>query len=162
MREPITEQMKIHEQWYEDAKTQTLATLSEFLRHLSEDYQHDYGTVCHALSAAAVATCWAMNRSPGANGGITGFQSGCVMWGFVQHWLSTNGPLKMVHYENMIYPQYARDFEKTITQDTADWLKTKARRVLDERGDGMDDEVRAHMELVASGYVPFGYIVSER
>src|SRR5690349_20327046 len=71
---PITEESGEHKQWYVDAHApeMTLETLPEFLRHLTEDYHHDYGTICHALAAGAIATAYAMDRSP--QGGITGFQ----------------------------------------------------------------------------------------
>ena len=36
----------------------------------------DYGTVCHAIALSAVART--------AQGGITGFQAGAVMWEFIK------------------------------------------------------------------------------
>ena len=80
----ITEEMKIHEEWYKQAKEQTLETLPAFLNHLINDYGHDYGTICHAIAAGAIGAAYALERSP--QGGITGFQAGCIMWCFIRHW----------------------------------------------------------------------------
>lgn len=80
----ITEEDKVHLEWYKQASKQTLETLPSFLKNLMEGYNHDYGTVCHALAAGAVATAWAMNAHD--NGGITGFQAGAVMWEFIKGW----------------------------------------------------------------------------
>lgn len=51
MRLEITEEMNIHEEWYADAENQTMDTLLPFLNHLMNDYNHDYGTIVHALIA---------------------------------------------------------------------------------------------------------------
>lgn len=63
-KKSITEQDKIHEEWYKEASEMTLENLPEFLRKLTEDYSHDYGTICHAISAAAAAAAWAVEKSP--------------------------------------------------------------------------------------------------
>ena len=123
----ITEEDGVHKQWYIDARAQSLATLPEFLRHLSYDYAHDYGTICHAIAAAGIAAMWAVERSP--SGGITGFQSGCIMWEVIRAWGSfPEGPKRMVSYEDMLYPQYAHKFEKVISQNTWDWLIAEAKK----------------------------------
>ena len=54
MKQQITEEMKIHDGWYKEAKKQTVETLPEFVRHLTEDYSHDYGTICYAVEAGAI------------------------------------------------------------------------------------------------------------
>lgn len=163
-KQVITEADNVHAQWFVDAKTQTLATLPEFLRHLSQDYAHDYGTICHALSAAAVAAATAMDKSE--TGGITGFQAGCVMWGFVAHWLGeVDKPMRLMKYENLLYPQYATDFAKTVTPDTARWVKEQAKAKLAEVRDGDDfisPTVVAHWRALANGILPFGFTVEER
>jgi hypothetical protein len=97
MKTNITEDMHIHEQWYEEAKKQTLTTLPEFCRSLSEDYHHDYGTICHAITAAGIATMWAMNHTE--QGGITGFQASCIMWEFIKNWMGKEGhSLRLLDY----------------------------------------------------------------
>ena len=65
----ITEEEKVHEQLYEQAKEQTLATLPEFLRHLAQDYQHDYGTQVRFWSKVSEqGTCWIWRGSRNNHG----------------------------------------------------------------------------------------------
>lgn len=114
----ITENDGVHKEWYEDAKNQTLESLPEFMRHIAADYGHDYGTICHALAAGAIAAATAINKSP--SGGITGFQAGAVMWEFIRNWnfSSNKCGLRIIDYDNFLYPQYADKYQKTITPDT--------------------------------------------
>jgi hypothetical protein len=118
MKQAINEEMKMHEEWFKEAKDMTMEKLPEFLRHLMEDYQHDYGTICHALGAGAIATAWALDRYP--QGGITGFQAGFVMWDFIRNWSYSGNKtgLKIIDYDNLLYPQFGDKFEKVITADT--------------------------------------------
>ncbi|RLC82411.1 MAG: hypothetical protein DRJ03_19095 [Chloroflexi bacterium] len=153
----ITEKDKLQDEWYEEAKNMTMDKLPEFLRRLTEDYGHDYGTICHAISAAAIGAAWATERTP--QGGITGFQAGCIMWGFIQHWMSyKDQPLRLVKYEDMLYPQYRDAFEKTISQDTWDWLQQEAATQMQKSG-SVSKNVRAHWESIIAGTVPFGYTI---
>ena len=79
-----TEEFKsLKESWKERAKNMTLEELPAFIQELME-HDHDYGTVCHAIALSAVATAWAANKT--AQGGITGFQAGAVMWEFIKNW----------------------------------------------------------------------------
>lgn len=111
MKEQITEEMKIHEKWFEEARKQTVDTLPEFVRHLVEDYGHDYGTICHAITAAGLAGMYAVENSPA--GGITGFQAGFCMWGIVRQWSYRNNKcgLKMMDYDDLLYPQHEHKFK---------------------------------------------------
>lgn len=158
---PITEALGVHREWYDESRKVTLATLPEFLRHLTEDYGHDYGTICHAVAAAAIAAARAVDHSPA--GGITGFQAGAIMWEFVSEWQGYRGqPLRLVKYEEMLYPQYDDAFAKTITPDTWDWLQKKAAEKLAGNSEGSHPDVLAHWESIVAGIVPFGYEVKER
>lgn len=150
----ITEASKVHEQWYVDAKNMTLDRLPGFLKGLTTEYKHDYGTICHAMAAASIATMWAIDSSE--TGGITGFQASCVMWQVMRHWLSIQGPARILQYEEMLFPQYEHKFR---TIDCATWatLKAKAAETLTESG--IHPDVRAHMESIVAGVVPFGYRV---
>jgi len=160
MKLAITEKDNIHPQWYKDAKTQTAATLPEFLRRLTEDYEHDYGTICHAIAAAALGAAYAVEDSP--QGGITGFQSSAVMWQFIMEWQDyTDEPLRLTRYEEMLYPQY-RDSFQTISRETWEWLQVKAKQLLAERAEpNTHPDVRAHWGQIVAGKVPFGYMVGE-
>ena len=155
----ITEEMKVHEEWYKEAHADgmSLAKLPAFLKKLTEDYNHDYGTICHALTAGAIATMWAMNRTK--QGGITGFQSGCIMWEFMKQWNHIEAPARLVEYKNMLYPQYEDKFQKVISQSTWNFLKTEAQKNLDEKSGS--DNCRRHWQSIVDGVIPFGYSIKE-
>jgi len=133
--EQIKEEDKHQDKWYEDAKKVSMGELTEFLRHLLEDYSHDYGTICHALAAGAIATASAMNKAP--QGGITGFQAGAVMWGFIGHWNyeSNKTGLRIIDYDNFLYPQYRNRFQKTISPDIWKALQKQAAVEIEKAND---------------------------
>jgi hypothetical protein len=114
---------KVKSEWREKARNATIDTLPNFLRELSEDYSHDYGTICHAMAVAAVAGASALDNSK--QGGISGFQAGAVMWEFIRSWNYTNNKvgLRLVNYDDMLYPQYEQKYEKTIS--SAVWANLK-------------------------------------
>jgi hypothetical protein len=145
-------------QWYAEAKEQTVDTLPGFIARLTTEYGHDYGTIVHAITAAAVGAAWAVEHSPA--GGITGFQGGAVMWEFMRHWNGVEAPARLVRYEEMLYPQYAYKFEKTINAATWAHLQERAKAKLAER-DVMHPDVLAHMQSIVNGVVPFGYTISD-
>lgn len=153
----ITEEDGIHKQWYEEAKKVTPETIGEFVRHLTEDYAHDYGTICHACAAAAVAACHAVDHSP--QGGITGFQAGAIMWEFIEAWNATeNGPKRLVCYQNMLYPQYEDKFQKMITPSTWKYLQEEAQKKIHEASASpVHEDVLAHWKSITAGKIPFGY-----
>jgi hypothetical protein len=179
-RRRITEEDGIQEEWYREAKGMTLHRLPEFLRKLDRDYDHDYGTICHALAAGAVAAATALDR--GSGGGITGFQAGAVFWEFYRHWMAEDGPAALVVYEHMLYPQYEYRFQKTIGKSIWEWIQEEAKKRLQAAGDNeatiktyvtedgdlrsyesrfCHPDVYAHWQAIASGQVPFGYRVEE-
>ncbi len=127
LKEGTEEFNKIKEEWREKAKKATIETLPEFLTELTEKYKHDYGTICHATAIAAEASAWAINDSD--QGGITDFQAGAVMWEFVRSWnySSNKTGLKIVDYDNFLYPQYCDDYNKTLTPDTWKAIKKEAK-----------------------------------
>ena len=161
MRQNITEESGLHNEWYVQAEAQTLATLPEFLRHLTADYTHDYGTICHAIAAGSVATAHAINRSDA--GGITGFQASAVMWEFVAGWMSEykGKPMRLVNYEHMLFPQYEHSYDRHITKDTAAYLQREARAKLSGDCTHVHARVLAHWQQLAEGHIPFGYTVME-
>lgn len=149
----IKEEDGIQKQWYEEARTQTLDTLPAFLKKLTEDYKHDYGTICHAVAAAAVAAAWAVEKSP--QGGITGFQAGAVMWEFMRAWNNVEAPAWLHKGEDMMFPQYHEKFT-TISSETWEWLQKRAKKYLAEESRVVDERVVAHWQAIANGTVPFG------
>ena len=174
--------MKIHDEWYEESKNITLETLPKFLNKLSEDYKHDYGTICHAIITSALAAAKAIDRSP--QGGITGFQASCIMWGFITNWMNyKNEPLGLVRFKDMLYPQHQLGFT-SITLKTWEWIQKEAKKQLrkilifkrfgikeilfrrfDELGThygrqtNVHPKVFSHWKSICHGRIPFGYII---
>lgn len=157
----IREEDHIHDAWYKRAaEIRSIQELVPFLSELAHEYNHDYGTVCHALAAGAVATCWALNReSP--SGGITGFQAGAVMWEFIRAWNGLKGPAQLTRYQDMLYPQYERRFKKVIHKGTWEWLRDRAAEELSQASRSAADTVVAHWKSIVDGVVPFGYTVED-
>jgi hypothetical protein len=153
--------MKVQDEWYEQARGQTLQTLPTFVEHLAIDYGHDYGTICHALAAAAIAAASALNHSEA--GGITGFQAGAMMWQFISKWMRYDSPLKMLNYDDMLYPQYRDRFDQSISTETWKWIQEQAKTRLAEDCDRphAHPDVRRHWKSIVEGVVPFGWHVAE-
>lgn len=161
MKKRITEEMKVHEKWFEEARRQTVDTLPEFVRHLVDDYEHDYGTICHAIAAAGLAGMYAVENSP--TGGITGFQAGCCMWGIVRQWSFENNKcgLRMLDYDNLLYPQYEYKF-KSISIRTLEAARKEALNKLKEHENTpVHPDVMEHWKSIVGGVVPFGLKVME-
>lgn len=145
-------------QWYAASESMTLADLPAFLALLTTEYKHDYGTIVHAITAAGLAAMRAVNRSPA--GGISGFQASGVMWEFVKRWLHENGPLRLVMYDRMLFPQYEEDFDRTITPQVFKFLQIEASKNLAKaEHEPVDAKVLDHWKSIAKGQVPFGYRV---
>ena len=160
----ITEEMHLEKEWFEDAKKQTLKTLPDFMNHVLNDYCHDYGTICHAVTACALAAAYAADNSE--YGGITGFQESFVMWEFIREWefSSNKCGLAIIDYDNMLYPQYENKYcKKTISPYTWASLQKRARELLEETNAGelAADKVIEHWQNIVNGIVPFGYTVEE-
>lgn len=156
----ITEDMHLEKEWFAEAGKQTMSTLPHFVNHLMNDYMHDYGTRVHAISACALAAAYAANNSE--NGGITGFQAGFVMWDFIRQWQYPYNDcgMRIMNYDDMLYPQYAYKFQKTITRDTWNELQVAAKKQL-EATDYAAKSVILHWQSIVDGKVPFGYRVAD-
>lgn len=153
-----------------------LTKLCEFEIPCSEDRSD----LCAILSTAGYATrastptapsaspprsapIWAANEEKGAQGGITGFQVGAVMWEFIRRWEFTSNKtgLKILNYDNMLYPQMADKFEKKISRGVWNLLQKEAKERLEKDGESAADSVVAHWRSIVAGKVPFGYVVKD-
>lgn len=157
----ITEDMGLQNEWYKRAKSMKLEDFPEFFREMTEDYIHDYGTVCHAMAAVGLAAMFAFNNSEGACGGVTGFQAGCVMWEVIRYMNYENNKcgLRLLDMDDLLYPQYEHKFT-AISKDTWDAVKKEAQKRLLERGAAHPDVV-AHWESIVNGKVPFGLRIED-
>ena len=132
--------------------------LVSFLQKTKETCNTGYGVAPRAIAQAALATAQYL----AAEFGITGFQAGFVMWDFVCDWMYQNNEcgLKMVDYDNMLYPQYEYKFQKTISQDTFEALQKAAKKNLEDSKYTSEAVIR-HWQSIVDGEVPFGYIIKE-
>lgn len=151
----------IKKQWMALAReAKTAPDVYEFMQHLIYDYKHDYGTACHAIAAMAIAAA-----SYGAHmEGITGFQANFVMWGFIREWWykDNKSGLKIINYDQMLYPQYEDFFEKTIGRDIFEKLQEQAKEKLENEDlDHVHPNVIAHWKSIVDGVVPFGYVLEK-
>ena len=156
----ITEEMNVQKEWFKEASEQTPETLPEFMKKLATEYSHDYGTICHAIVAAAVGAAWAMNKSE--CGGITGFQAGAIMWGFIRQWNYSSNKLglKLVDYDNLLFPQYEDKFRNKISAEHWERVREEAKNKLKEN-DNAHPNVIAHWQSIAEGNLPFDFVLGE-
>lgn len=163
----INEEQHLEKKWFTEAKKQTIETLPAFINHIMNDYEHDYGTICHAVSACALAAAYSANKHE--QGSITGFQAGFVMWDFIKQWMFENNKtsLKIIDYDDMLYPQYEKKFDKVISKETFESLQKAAKDLLNEHmstSEGQRDvhpDVVKHWKTIVSGDVPFEYKIKE-
>lgn len=157
----ITENDHLEIEWYDEAKEQTLETLPEFMNHVLNDYEHDYGTICKAIAACGAAAMYAANATE--QGGITGFQASCINWEIQKAWGSfvTHTGARLINFDDMIFPQYENRFEKTMDMETWESIQEYARDRLKAAAEEMTPRVRSHMESIVAGNVPFGYKIKE-
>lgn len=138
----------------------TFEELTEFLKYVKENCNEDYGGAPRAMAQACLAVAWYLSDEFG----ITGFQAGFVMWDFILGWIKTHNQtsLKLVDYDDMLYPQYWDKFEKTISPDTWEAIQKAAKKNLEEdRGYPVHPNVQAHWESIVAGNIPFGYVVKD-
>lgn len=154
-------EQELKEKWQREAQKMTLGKLPEFLDRLM-GHNHTYGSIVHAIGAGAIATAYAMDNHK--NGGITGHQAGAIMWEMLYNWnFKTNKcGLKLVDFDEMLYPQYEEKFDKTISPQVWIHLVAEAKSNLTSKTIYAHEDVIKHWEDISNGIVPFGYTVKER
>ena len=158
-KEMITEEMHLEKEWFEQArKVKTVEELTAFVNHLLNDYNHDYGTVCHAIGACASAAAWLGAEIEG----ITGYQAGFIMWDFILNWTKWGNKcgLKIVDYDDFLYPQYENKYDKTISRESWKKIQEQAKKRLEENPYAAENVIW-HWKNIAAGVIPFGYRVED-
>lgn len=156
-RKPIKEEDGVHEAWLKEAKQiETPEQLADFTDRLMTDYEHDYGTIIHAIWAAMMAAFYCLEHSD--QGGITGFQASCLGRSALQEFMGVNGPARVLKFEEMLYPQSAERFAPQLSAESWNWLQEKAAESLQEQT-AAHAQVRAHWVAICDGQVPFGWTV---
>jgi len=164
--EKINEEQHLEKEWFKEATEQIIETLPKFINHVMNDYEHDYGTICNAIAACSLAAAWAANKHE--QGGITGYQAGFVMWDFIKGWMYSNNKtaLRIIDYDNMLYPQYEEKFDKVISKEIFEGIQKEAKNRLDAfeanpENDYAHPNVVKHWKSIVAGNVPFGYRIKE-
>jgi hypothetical protein len=144
--------------WMVRAREQKMDTLQGFIKEIYNDIPLSYGNICHKMGIAAIATMYAFDHSE--QGGITGFQSGCILWDVICAWTNDYDPQKLVHFKDMLYPQMEYKFT-TISKETFAWIQVEAKKSLADNngGFGMHPDVVQHQKNIIAGKIPFGYII---
>lgn len=85
------------------------------------------------------------------------------MWDFIYGLLYTNNEcgLRIVDYDDMLYPQYEHKFEKTISPEIWSNIQKQADKKLKDNTKHVHPTVIAHWKSIVNGVVPFGYSVKE-
>ena len=132
--------------------------LVAFLQRVKDTCNTGYGTAPRAIAQAALATA----NYLASDFGITGFQAGCTMWDFIRDWQYPNNKcgMKIINYDDMLYPQYGYKYEKIISYDTADALIKAAEENLREVEYAHPGVIK-HWKSIADGNMPFGYVVTD-
>ena len=137
----------------DDVKTKE--ELDNMLAEVINDKELDYGKICYAISGCMLAVLNYIDRSE--VGGITGFQASIIGWQMVRKLIcDSETALKLIDYDNMLYPQYECDFDKVIDEALWKTLQEKAKEKLEKVPDAHPNVIK-HWQSIVDGEVPFGY-----
>ena len=136
----------------------SLDDLMNYIQNIIDNYDIGYGTAPRAIAQAALATSYYLADMFG----ITFFQASCVMWDFIKDWSFRGNKcgLKIVNYDDMLYPQYNYKFQKTIKKDTFEALQKAAENNL-KKHQFSSSAVIKHWKSIVDGNVPFEYIIED-
>ena len=138
-------------------EVRTKEELDALLNEVVNDQDLDYGKIVYAMSGCMLAVSHYIDRSE--VGGITGFQASFIGWEMVKRFMhESRVGMRIMDYENMLYPQYKNRFEKRINQTTWACLQERAKKLLEESKDAHPDVIK-HWQSIVNGKVPFGYKV---
>lgn len=157
------------ETWIKRAKNdiKTLEQLNTFTNELVEycqtlpepDYYEETVNATTAISLAAA-------RMFTYKFGLTVFQTGAVMWGIIDNTITEDHDvgMKMLNFNNMLYPQYEHRFEKSIPPEVWHTIQKRAKELIEENEKSdfkAHKNVVAHWKSIVDGKIPFGFIVKE-
>lgn len=157
---------------HEKAAEQTIETLPDFMRecmdHIGETIKVDmdaaYGSVVVAMGAIMMAAFKAANKME--YGGLSGFQASALTWEIVPELTMTEkGPMRIIAFSNMLYPQYDYQFETVLSLSSWRAIQEMASDKL--KADDAEAEwkagatVRKHWLSIVAGEVPFGWTIRD-
>lgn len=133
--------------------------LRELISEVENNFNYDYGVSARAVGAVVTSVANYLSRKMG----LTGFQASFVMWDFIKAYMKSNNEcgMKLVDYDDMLYPQYSYKFQKTISKETWENIVKSAKENLERDNKFASKNVIAHWKSIVDGNVPFGYVVEE-
>lgn len=148
------DRLALYEEWKKKARECTPDTVGDFIRHLVDGHCHDYDSIATALSVAALAGAWAVERSK--QGGLTGFQ-----WGWASHrtvammcYENSKFGIRIQDMDHLLYPQYAGNFAFVkVDRKFAEKLRAEAQRLFESK-ELAAKSVRGWWAMLANGDFP--------
>lgn len=124
---------------------ESIEELVAYIRSLT-DREHDYGSVCYAMSMAAVAAFQYVAKKEGC----TGFQASCADLDIIRRTRLIKGPFMLIKGEDMLYPQYDLHEKLNEAMDNwKEWAAEECAKKLTEVPDAHPDVI-AHWEMLAA------------
>ena len=158
----------IRDEWYKKAKTEihTPEQLKAFAEEILDKVKSSSEAYNDSSNGTAALALAAMNMLAFIYG-MTAFQMGWVMWQLIDQMVISEHDcgMRLLIYDDMLYPQYEDRFVKTIDADTWGKLREKAAKLVEENKKSEFPacrEVADHWKSIANGKVPFGYKVLEK
>lgn len=139
----------------------SLEDIKSLIDIVINNFNYGYGVA----PRAAGALCAVIANYLSVSMGLTGFQASFLMWDFIRGFQKRNNlcGMKLVDYDDMLYPQYGYKFEKIISKTTWESLQQSAKNMLENNKDQLTSpRVIKHWESIVNGEVPFGYIVDNK
>lgn len=134
-----------------------------YISDVTDNYNYGYEISAEAAAQALVATADYIFKKMG----MTGFQASWIALNFYAEIMHPNlkTMLRVINFDDMIYPQCGRRFDKVISSDTWKQIQNYAKSELDKLVECKDEyihpAVKAHWESIVEGNVPFGYTVED-
>ena len=155
----ITEEMNEQNKWYDKARSVTRTTLKSFIDRIVDGYEHDYGTIAHAISAVGLASMLSVVKEHP----ISAPQANFIMWNFIHKWMYPQNKcgLVLLDYDRLLFPQSKELFDKVLSPEVFETLQKEAKDLLEARGDNIHPEVAEHLQSIIDGKPPFGFKIME-
>lgn len=137
-------------------KIESIEDLKNLIKEVTDNFDYDYGVSARSVGAI----CTVVAKYFCKEWGITHFQASCVTWDFIMSFLITDNKcgMRLVNYDDMLYPQYYYKFQKTISSATWNDLQKTAKECLEKRKNASPIVIK-HWQSIVDGIVPFGYVV---
>ena len=148
--------------WNKGCECKSIEDIASLIAEVEKKFNYDYGVAPRSIGAV----CASLAEYLCGSMGLTGFQASVAMWDFIQLFIYRHNQcgLRMVDYDNMLYPQYEYKFEKTISRETWNNIVKTAKEYLEEyknKANNASSGVVNHWKSIVDGNVPFGYKIED-